>query len=269
MSKSQTHFIGTDARVILSQWQALAELIAKHSQRVKERLESDEPLENELEDAAAFTLLNQQEVEDALSGPFSNFFKCKMTAYSKITRVRLELAIKENELFKDKRQPPVEAKPIPEKILKNTSLDALSKLQSSLDKQTKEHDQQWEELLMQANELVLKGFDSMGISLSILEISEFQTEEPMSELMSRIIEQRIDLPKYDADHVMFKDYFTFKAYVIIQSALAREHKPHTTADIKREFKALKPVINDIAKQEKELAKNQTQATQELIAAIDF
>ena len=143
-AKKNNSFISTYARTILSEWKTLSELIAKHTTLVK-KIAAGEETEKQ------FALLSEQQIHDALEGPYRNFFKQKMLAYAAILRIQVELTIGKEDLLKSEHRIITDESKVPDYILSKTSLDDLENMSNELDQRTTEHNQQWEEHLEQWN----------------------------------------------------------------------------------------------------------------------
>src|SRR5262249_6389768 len=161
--------ISTPTRVILSDYKVLADLITEHALLIKERTqqsqeESQSPLPK---------VLSRREIEDALEGPLQGFFKQKISAYLKIAKVRMHLTIMEDEMLRDHRGTLAEEDKIPARILQNTSLSDLAKMQQTLDPLTTEHAEQWKQSREQWNQQILESLNKQGLAFSEIEIKEF------------------------------------------------------------------------------------------------
>lgn len=265
MSKKTEHtFIGTHARIALSDWSTLADLVIKHGKLIKEQAHETESSE---ESSPLPHVISQREIEDALEGPLQSFFKDKMTAYARIAKVQLNLTMREDDSFKDKRAELSDEDKIPEALLEKTSTSDLAKMQRDLNELTKTHEEEWQQCRDQWSQHILEHLNSEGLALSDIEIKEFMDAEPLSELMERYVVLNIELPKTKKSEMNFSKYLTLKANITIQSALSRQHLPNTSADIQKVLGKLKSVFSDIAKQESELINTQKATTQEVITSI--
>lgn len=259
--KESDYFIGTYAKIILSDWPMLAELVSVHTQLIKHAPEQEKEVQQ-------FNLLSERQITDAIKGPYQAFFKQKMIAYAAISRLQLELTVEKEEVFKEKRTPP-ETKELPKKLVEKFSFSDLDNIRSELDQLTSEHDQQWKEYIQQWQGKILSRINEIGITLTEIEIKEFKDQEPISELYDRFVNLHIELPKTKKNAMNFQKYFTYKIYLIIHSALSRQHRPHQQEDIKKILKLLKSDLDAIRKEEKQILADQKQATDKLIEPIAF
>jgi len=263
-TKKEEHFIGTHAKVILSDWQVLATIVTKHSTLIKESTQ-----EEESESEPGPQVLSQREIDDAFNGPMQAFFKQKITAHSAIARLRLHLTMNDDETFKEKRAKLPDEDKIPESILSSTSLSDLNKIGKELDQLTTEHHEQWEQCRDAWNKHILQRLSETGLSLSEIEIKEFQDPEPISELSDRFVSLNIALPKTHKADMDFSKYLTLKTDIAVQSALSRQHLPHEQSDIQRILKQLKSDFNAIRKQEQQILSEQKAATNQAVANITW
>ncbi len=262
--QKQTDLMGTDARLVISDWHVLAKIIAGHATLIKDLVQGEDE-----EETSRPNVLSQREIEDAFNGPLQKFFKQKATAYAATARVRLEITMREDENLKGRRAKLNDKDKVPESIVKKTSISDLNKIQTALDQLTSEHNEKWEESRTAWNEHILQRLSECDLSLSEIEVKEFKDPEPISELNDRFVSLNIDLPKINKADMDFSQYLTLKADVTIQSALSRQHLPNAQSDIQRVLKQLKSDFSNIRKQEQQILEEQKTATNEVVANISW
>jgi len=260
--KERDLFIGTHARIVLSDYPVLAKLIMKYSQFVKDQLQSSNKQLH-----YPTHIINRREIEDAIDGPMSTFFKQKLTAYMALARIHMSLNILQEDTLKNKQSELLDIDKIPESLLKNMSLSDLSKIKQQLDQLTHEHAKVWEQSSKQWTEHTLSCLNNENLSLSTIEIKEFKDLEPISELLDRFTILNIDFPKMQKSDMNFSKYLMLKADIAIHSALSRQHKPHNQPDIQKILNQLKSEFTTIAKQELEIANTQGIATHQIVAKL--
>lgn len=268
-TNNHDNIISTYARTLLSDWPVLASLIVKHSTPVKQVMQ-----QSESDISSSPDILTEQQIREALNGPYQNFFKDKFKAYATIMRLQTELNIQKEESLKEGLEPAAagatgEATKIPPQLLAKTTLQDLQNLQRQLDELTLEHNQQWEESLEGWSYAIINHLTSSGMPLSDFEITEILDKEPISELMARTIELKIELVKYKTDEMNFERYLAIKAQIAIQNGLSRQHKPHGPHEIKHILKNLKSDFASIHREEKNLFAEQQAATEQIIKPINF
>ncbi len=271
-------FISTQARILITEWQALAKLIVSHSVPAK-----DKPITN-IEDLESFdienlenitfstadelpNILSEKQVQTALQGPYGNLIREKMRAYSRIARFRLEMHLSKEELFKNKRATLAEQEQIPVKKLDKLSFTQLDQIQSELDNLTAEHDQQWREFIEEWSDHLIQFLNQTKLSLTERETKEFQDEDIATEILPRFIEVSLKLPKKDYAEMSCVDYLHLKALLTIQSALSRQHLAHDDNEIQQKLKDFKSMWSEMEKQEKALLENQKQLTEQVLSAL--
>ena len=262
--KSEDIFVSTHAQVIVSDWKVFADIVAKHGKLIKEQSYDTNEQETSLPH-----VISRREIEDALNGPMQSFFKQKLVAYTKLSLIRMNLNMVENDTFKNQRADLPDADKVPENILKNTSLSDVLKIQKELDQLTKAHADIWDQHRKQWNQQILQRLSEQNLSLSEIEIKEFTDPEPISELLDRFVTLNIDLPRTRKSEMSFSKYLTLKADIAIQSALSRQHLPHAQSDIQKILNKLKPDFSTIAKQESQLIASQKTSTNEAVANISW
>lgn len=260
------NFISSYARIILSNFTVIAELIAKHSELIKDKTQR-EALDDPLFPRA---ILSEQQVHDVLDGPYQKFFKNKLTAYAMIARTQTALAMRQEEGFKErfeKGELPVWN--VTQRMLESISSSDLSNIRNQLDELSKEHMEQWEQKVQEWRDHLLQRIQEIGFQLSAIEEKEFYDEEPISELMNRYTDLHLEPPKIKKDEVDFQAYYTFKLYLTLQSALGRQHKPHSPDEIELLIKQFKADLKQMSKEENMLYKTQAADTEKLLTPISF
>lgn len=244
--------LSTDTKVLINDWHALSEIIEKNTAYIKG---------TPLSETSSTTqgLLSDRQITDALQGPFQNFFKLKMTAYSAITKVRFMLVVTQDETFKNSKNT------YPKETLQKTAITDLDKMQKNLDEQLNAHYQQWQELIARWQQQLIAGLEENDIPLSDIEIKEFQDQEPLSELYARFTDLNIEMKTPEI--VDFDEYFHLKIHLAIHSSLSRRHKTHEHHEIHKISKKLKSLFSTITKEEKNLLTTQSQETSKVIEPI--
>jgi hypothetical protein len=270
---------GTQARILMTEWKALAKLIIAHSAIVKEKpIANIEDLENfDIENLENLTfsttndlpdVLTQKQVQTALQGPFGALLKDKMAAYAKIARLRLEIHLAKEELFKNKRAVKPESEQISAKKLDKLSVEQLDLIQHNLDMLTEQHDQEWREFIHHWSEQLLNFLNESRTGLTEREIDEFYHEETSTALLPRFIELGLKLPQKEYPQMSCVDYLHLKAILMIQSALSRQHLPHDDSEIQLKLKNFKSDFSDMEKQEQQARADQQQLTDAILSPLE-
>jgi hypothetical protein len=264
--KIEKTFIGTHERVILSDCASLSALIEKHGRRIKAQRETAQDSENSAQNPH---IISQQEIEDAINGPLQGFFKQIMSAHAKLSLIRMNLTILDDESFNKNRAQLTSDDQVPTNILQSISLSDIHKIQQELDQLTETQNQQWEKFHSDWAEYLNHRINEIGVSLSEIESSEFNTPEPSSELQERFIALNIALPKVKLDDMNFLKYFTLKSDIAIHSALSRQHLPNNQTDINKFLKKLKTDFDTMHKQESDLLAAHKSVTNQAVAKISW
>lgn len=219
-----SHFTSTYARIILSDWKALAKMMTGR----------DEPS------------LSAADIETALSGPLGDFFRQKMAAYAKIMRDSNRLAKSNEEVLKAF----VEAKhPI-------KSAGEIESALSELTTLTEQHYQECLDAWRQFSEALVKALAQKNTILNKIEVEDLRRQESLSELFKRFKDLNLELPRIKSKSMTLETYLYFKTYLALQSALSRQHLPHQPSDIEAVLKAIKKEFQAISEAEKALLKKQ-------------
>lgn len=259
-TKETDSFISTDAKVLINDWQVLHNLIETHTQLTTSKIDETKAI-------TLTTLLSERQLTDALTGPYQQFFKQKLSAYSAIAKLRLELSMRQDDSLKVELNDDQETNSAFNSLVEKYSVSDINKMQSELDQLTHEHDGQWNTQLNQWNQQLLASLTASQIPLNDIEIQEFQDNEPLSELIGRFTDLNIDLPKLDFPNFTFECYLKLKLELAIRSSLNRCHKAHESSDISHMLKKFKDDFAHINQQEKELANKQKAETQKIVQPI--
>lgn len=261
LESEHSYFFSTHAKFILSEWSALHDLIVKHTTLIKKSKASAAEEET--------IKLTDRHLQDALAGPYQAFFKPIITAYALLMRYRLELNVVEHDIFKENRPILPEQQPIPKKRLAKISITDLETMQDKLNDLITQYDDQWQDHIEQWQQLLLSDMSHALNSLSDIEMKEFKDLEPFSELLDRFTLLQLPLPKTKGTDMNFKNYFKLKSDLTIHSALSRQHKPHEQAEIDKILKLLKPTLDHIQKDEKQLLENLSEAVNTIISPLKY
>jgi len=272
-------FFGTQARILMTEWKALAKLIVAHSTPLKEK-----PITN-LEDLESFDIENlenitfstadelphilaEKAIQTALKGPFGGLIKAKMSAYARIARLRLEIHLSKEELFKHKRAKQPEEAQISAKKIEKLSFTQLDQIQNDLDLLTTEQDREWQHFIQEWTEKLIQFFIKIHLSLTEREIKELKDEDIANELLPRFIEVGMKLPQKSYPSMSFTDYLHLKALLTTQSALSRQHLPHDETEIRRKLQDFKSELGQMQTQEQQLLDEQKKSTQSILSSIE-
>lgn len=278
MTKAPSLFLGTQTRILLSEWKALAKIIVAHTTLVKEKpITNIEELESfdidNLENLTFMTpseaphILSEKQIRSVLQGPFGVIVKQFMSAYAEISRYRLELHLSKEDLFKTKRATLSTEHQIPSQRLVNLTFAKLEESQLQLDDLTSTHEQEWQNFIQKWSDELIKFLIKGKAIITEREINELQTEELANDIIPRFIELSMKLPKSEYPSMSFTEYLQLKAHLAVQSALSRQHLPHTEADLQEVLKNFKSSFNSMQQQEKQLQTQQQQQIQRILSGL--
>lgn len=251
------HFINTYQRVLLSDWQPMAKLLFKHSSLLKHGGYSEQAFNED-----PTHVLTEQQIQDALQGPYSAYFLAHIKTYSLLARWRMAAHIDKDDSLKDNLDSIDPTLKINPKKIEALGEDGLKDLQDHLNELVELHGQQWEGQLFFWQMSITGALRNEGLELAEIESDDFSAPEPLSELLERYEGLNITPPK-TAFPLSFADYFRLKAYLLIHSTLSRQHQTHDDKAIQKYLKALKKPLAEVEKAEKQLAAQQQQALHEI------
>ncbi|OGT42199.1 MAG: hypothetical protein A3F13_02060 [Gammaproteobacteria bacterium RIFCSPHIGHO2_12_FULL_40_19] len=261
MIELSNHFTGTYAKNLLADWTVLTQLIRQQTAWVKDTIN----VKNEM--GAISPLLTDQQMNDALNGPFQQFFKPHLQAYAAIAKIETALTISKEESFKESEHNIPNPLGIPDTFLAKMEFSTLKELHNKLVALTQEHHTAWESEIQNWTKSLLQELKKNNLTLSDLELQDFTINQPISELNDRFLNLKIAFPKLSKTDFDFAQYYTLKAMLAIHSALSRSQMPNTEAAIEKIVKTLHPTLKSIHKTEKVISQAQEKALKELTASV--
>lgn len=262
MIELKNHFTGTYAKNLLVDWPVLTQFIRQQTTWVKDTIN----VKNDA-NTHAFLLLTDQQINDALNGPFQQFFIPYLRAHAAIAKIETAFTIKKEDFFKESEQSITNPLNVSDAFLAKIELSTLKDLRNKLTALTKEHFAQWESAIETWTKSLSQDLKKNNVTLSDLELQEFMINQPISELNDRFLNLKITLPKLSKSNFDFEQYFTLKTTLAIHSALSRSQMPNTESAIEKIFKALHSTLKSIHQTEKELSQTQETALKELTAVV--
>lgn len=272
------NFFGTQACILITEWEPLAKLIVTHSTPTKDKQVTNfEDLESfdieNLEDITFSTgdelphILAEKNIKLALQGPFGSMIKEKMAAYAKICRFRLELHLNKEELFKNKRAAQPEQGQISTKKLESLSFTQLDKIQNDLGALAQQNNQEWENFLEEWTSHLLDFFVNAQLVLTEREIKDLKNEDISSELLPRFIDVGMELPQKEYSEISCCDYLYLKSMLTLQSSLSRRHLSHKYTEIQKILEGFKSEFAQMKKEERQLLENQKKQTTAILSSL--
>ncbi len=272
-------FFGTQARILMTEWKGLAKCIMEHSTPAKDR-----PV-NQLEDLENFDIENleninfstadetpnilaEKNIKVALQGPYGAMIQTKMAAYAKIARLRLEIHLSKEEIFKGKRATIPEEQQILLKKVEKLNFTELDEMQNQLDEAVDQHSAEWREFIDEWTNQLLEYLVKVQLAMTDREVNELQEEELCTDLLPRFHELSMKLPQKDYPKMTFSDYLYLKAMLITQSALSRQHLEHADTQIQKKLQGFQADLAKMQEQEQQLLQIQKEQTQLIISPLD-
>lgn len=263
MIELQNHFISTYTKSLLSDWSVPTTLLLEETTRLKDIIQSEESKP----DPVLALQINEQQINDALNGPFQHFFKAHLHAYATIAKVESALTISKEEFFKEGEHTADTIYGLSTSFLGKIEISTLKQLREKCDALTRQHHADWKTHIQNWQESLIAGFKKNNFLLSDPEIQDFAVNETISELHDRFINLKLGIPKLSNTAFDFQQYFTLKSALAIQSALARMQLPHSDKEIDSQLKNLNSIFKLSSKTEKGLIETQKKALMELVAPI--
>lgn len=263
MIELQTHFVSTYSQSLLTDWKVLTGIMQEESTHQKDIIQSETVAPDPL---LAFQI-NEQQINDALNGPFQRFFKDHLHAYATIAFVESASTIKKEEFFKESESVSNTIFGLSPAFLEKIELSTLKQLREKCDALTKQHHADLKTHIQSWCESLTTEFKKNNLLLSDSEVQDFATNETISELRNRFLDLKLEMPKLSKTAFDFQQYFILKSALAIQSALSRMQQPHTEKEINLQLAPLLFLFKSINTAEKALAEAQKKEMTELVAPI--
>jgi hypothetical protein len=257
-SSHSDFFFSTYARTLISDWPLVKAWIKKHAvSSLKEQ--------HAQSDGSAPDLLTEDQLYEIIRGPYQELIIHTYSAYAKIVYARQQHKMFNDDTFKDfsKTNKPT----FTEKQSKQIAALDFKNMQEKLTELFQQHTDQWELIISQWKEEIVKQLQIH--SLTDMEIREFHAFDPLGELINRFKDLNLGMPKLKNNQMNFADFLTLKSYLTVHSALSRQHAPNTMADIQTALKPLKPLFDQIRKQEQQLHEQQRAANEAVAEPLSF
>lgn len=255
-----THYnLDTYTKLLVQDWTPLAAAIAQKSQLIKDQIHHTV--------LNPTTPLTDQQLNDALNGPFQGVLKQHLHAYGTVARFALALTLEKGEILKpDDFNKAVEHR-IDKNHLENADFSEIKQCYNTLNQLTQEHLALYETRISEWTNTLVQTMHENDILLTELEIQDLTLNEPISELQARFIDLKVDLPKLKKGDFNFQQYFALKITLAAHSALSRSHNPNTQKDIEQALKPCQAVLKSIGQDEAALLKSQVNALADAIKAF--
>ena len=101
---AETPILSSYAKLSLSQWQVLADLIRDYSTPTKAP-GSETKLDTDIAPNTQQQTLEIKQINDAIDGPMQAFFRDKINAYASLSQVKMALNIANDDNFKENLSP--------------------------------------------------------------------------------------------------------------------------------------------------------------------
>ena len=279
----------------LRQWQRITISIITTLRTLKSLLTTGQPLDaayqthttavgGDKNDPTQLSLVSDQELNDALSGPYAPVFEQFLDAYMFIRRVNFEKRVASESVFKDAKEklpenpcnmkdrdadPKFQRDIAPEEILDVTSAADTERRLEQLDALFQICFKTFAKLHQAAYNEARKVFEKIDLKLSEQDKSFLTSDEPLNEIHRRFSDLSLNIPKIRDNGLFFSHYFQLKLILCIQSGLSMRQQPHSEKDIKTKLKDFSNIIETCEKHEAKMIDNQQTNIDEIIKAIKY
>lgn len=253
--------IPTYARVLCNDWSSIKQFIVEHGAPMKDKVG-----QNAISNT---TIPSSEYMSNALSGPFAPFIELCLSCHAKVARVRLELNLTDNDLFKRETTEDKNPAKIPERILSQSSVAECDNLNKQLTDHIQNLVASWRDHCHHWMEQLSQQLSTEGLTPAEIELQSFFDDEPISDLYNRFIELKLEHPKRKSSQSVLYYYLNLKLILLVQSVLSRLQKPHNMTDIDPLIKTCRPLLDEIQNQAQQLLETQRIELLGLIAALDY
>lgn len=244
------YFLNTHAILIINELKTLRAIIHKRTKLIKDTVAET------AEDNTERALLNQQQLNDILHGPYAGFIKLILSGYASVIHVQQQKIRQDEGPLKQSASEPSNLPTLNKNLLNNISHAELEKMISQLNMIAIELEQEWAEHAIQWGNNVTEGFTREKTGLNHSETEELLLAYPLSELIDRFTDIDIKIPDLKKqEHYTFSTFYQLKAKLAAYNYLGREQQICTEEAIKYTVKPLKDIFNRIAREEKNLLDN--------------
>lgn len=261
----QNFNISTYTRVFLSEWQAFKAFLQRYGRSIKRQYEAA----NEPDERVQSDILTEEEIHSAFNGPLQIIFRLLAKELAVFLRVKVEFKFRNDDIF-------IKHKVKYDDVLANEEMvnlneGSLTGLQKRLNDLVSEIDEQWQELVEEAQTVLLQTIiEDQAVQLSETEIREFKDIETERDLEHRFIDLALTFPKTaKKQSLSLRQYFLLKTSAAIQSSINRQHLPLEKADVEKKIKNMQAVFNQIAETEQQLFQQHQQQLAQALSPLDF
>lgn len=231
----------TTLKILVNDWSKLREIIANIT---KSKRAAPSPI---TESDLSLALVSDDAIQDVFEGPYHALLRPLVESYALISKLRAYTVVTQDEALKPHVHAPDTG--IPSQYQKTVTAAVLDKLQRELDEVAQRHFSQWQAQQKEWQGQLLMQLTAADIALSDLEIGDLSNIEPLFELKINFQQHSLTLPKGKNQGISMSDYWRAKTLYVMHSALGRQLKPHTQADLDQQLKTFKPLFQQIEKQE--------------------
>ena len=254
----QPFFFTTYARTLISDWQPVKRWIQEHTvSALKERHQQSSESTPEL--------ISEAQLDEITSGPYHPFLKNTYIAYAKLVYARQQYRMFSDDTFKEFAAS--HKHKLTDKEMETLSNFNFTELQKDLTALFKDSHESWDMVIRQWQQAIIQPL--MQHQLTEREIEEFTAFDPLNEILNRFNDLNLDTPKYKKNSMNFAEYLKLKTFLLLYSALSRQHIPHTQTDLTAAIKPLKSLFSQIQQQDKELNQQQASQYEAIIQPIQF
>ncbi len=260
--EKQADIISTYALSLINDWSAISEIIIKHSENQLNKNKEERP-----------DSITAEQINTALSGPYSTLIKQHLHAYSAIVKFRIAIIIKDNKNIQEElkqseteKQKEQDADISPEK-LNQISESILDDMIKSLGELAKEQNSKWEDFYAEKTDEIIRFLNTKDIKLTSAEINELKHHETAETILKDYQEKNIDLVKNITSADSFHNYTLLRTKIAILNSLSRQQTENKESVLKNTLKELKTILKTIKSTEEKTNETNKQSIDGIIEPL--
>lgn len=264
------YFVGTYTKVIISNYATLNQILFHRTTTIKDQLINESQSQQENKAEGMPLVLSNQQLDDALNGPFSSFFKSFLNVFSLIAYLQQQIVQLNDEVFASKNENANNSYHIARDKLKKISINDIEMFEQKVNSFMTKSNDEWSDLVNESSQLLIEGFGRLNMKLTDTDLQELYNLYTASELVNRLNDMKVDCSaqeKSTENHL--QNYFTLKCKLTLYSYLGREQQQIDNKHIEKSLTSFSELLASLTKKEKEISKRTQKELQDITIPFQF
>ena len=186
------YFVGTYTKVIISNYATLNQILFHRTTTIKDQLINESQSQQENKAEGMPLVLSNQQLDDALNGPFSSFFKSFLNVFSLIAYLQQQIVQLNDEVFASKNENANNSYHIARDKLKKISINDIEMFEQKVNSFMTKSNDEWSDLVNESSQLLIEGFGRLNMKLTDTDLQELYNLYTASELVNRLNDMKVD-----------------------------------------------------------------------------